>query len=431
MTQQIPPSSENSSDPSAQETDSAKSERKINTAAPKPNRSTRAQLQRALKYRLMAKRNRLTYAILLLAFLVALLVGIWWLFWGQYVQVTEDAYVEGNVVLVTAQVAGTAVGIQADTTDMVKAGQPLVRLNPIDAELALEKSKATLAQAVRAVRGQFASKDQLQALLAQRQSELVMAQSEHQRRRDLAQSGAIATEEWQAAQQALAGAKAAVAAAQNQLSAGRALVDHATIETHPNVVGAVAALREAYLNAARTQIVAPISGMVTKRNVQVGQHVTAGSSLMAIVPLAQVWVSANFKESQLKDLRQGQPAELVAEMYGQQVTYHGKVVGMDAGTGSAFALLPAQNATGNWIKIVQRVPVRIALDAEEIAAHPLRIGLSMNVSVDTRIRRERQNVNEVTAQPQTYETKVFADELAKANELIDSIIQANLAQPGH
>lgn len=425
MTQSIPPSSEDPSE-SSPAMSAAKAE-----ARPKIPRSKWAHIRRALTYHLMAKRNRLTYAILLVALVVALLVGIWWVFWGQYEQVTEDAYVEGNVVLVTAQVAGTAVGIQADTTDMVKAGQLLVALNPIDAELALDKSKASLAQAVRAVRGQFASKDQLQALLAQRQSELVLARSEHQRRRDLAQSGAIATEEWQAAQQALAGAEAAVAAAKNQLSAGRALVDHASIETHPNVTAAVAALREAYIQAARTHIVAPVAGMVTKRNVQVGQHVAAGSSLMAIVPLTQVWVSANFKESQLRDLRQGQPAELVAEMYGQEMVYHGTVMGMDAGTGSAFALLPAQNATGNWIKVVQRVPVRIALDPQEVQQYPLRIGLTMKVTVLTQARGARQDLSLATVQPQAYETRVFADELAKANELIDGIIQANLARPGH
>lgn len=425
MTQQTPPSSDDqpgsllSSEPA-----------RPNTKAVKNRRTQRQHIQRAIKYRLMAKRNRLTYAIFLLALLLALCLGIWWALWGQYEQVTEDAYVEGNVVVVTAQVAGTAIGIQADTTDIVAAGQALVALNPVDAGLALAKAEANLAQSVRSVRGQFASKDQLQSLLVQRQSELARAQSEYQRRRELAQSGAIATEELQSAQQAVAGAQAAVSAAKNQLSAGRALVDHASIETHPNVVGAVAELREAYVHAARTHIVAPVGGMVTKRNVQVGQHVAAGASLMAIVPLDQVWVSANFKESQLKDIRMGQPATLVADMYGQEVVYHGRVVGMDAGTGSAFALLPAQNATGNWIKVVQRLPVRIALDAKEVQRYPLRIGLTMKVRVLTKERGERQDVALATLKPQAYETAVFADELAKANELIKQIIQANLAHSG-
>lgn len=423
MTQQRPPSADDQADSA---TPPPPSEPHLNA---KQHRSQRAQLQRAIKYRLMAKRNRLTYVIFLVALVVLLLVALWWALWGQYEEVTEDAYVEGSVVLVTAQVAGTAVAIKADTTDVVQKGQPLVDLNPIDAELALAKAEAQLAQAVRSVRGQFASKDQLQALLAQRQSELVRARSEHQRRRELAQSGAIATEEWQSAQQALASAQAAVVAAENQLKAGRALVDHATIETHPNVEGAVAALREAYVNAARAQIVAPVAGMVTKRNVQVGQHVAPGTSLMAIVPLDQVWVSANFKESQLKHIRMGQPVTLVADMYGQEVTYRGTVMGMDAGTGSAFALLPAQNATGNWIKVVQRVPVRIALDRQALLQYPLRIGLTMKVRVSTKQRGERQDVRAVTAKPQGYATEVFADELAQANALIDGIIQANLAQP--
>lgn len=422
MTQQTPPSSDDQPDSPLSSEPARQS-----TKAVRNRRTQRQQIQRAIKYRLMAKRNRLTYAIFLLALLLALCLGIWWALWGQYEQVTEDAYVEGNVVLVTAQVAGTAIGIQADTTDIVAAGQALVALNPVDAGLALAKAEANLAQSVRSVRGQFASKDQLQSLLVQRQSELTRARSEYQRRRELAQSGAVATEELQSAQQAVAGAEAAVSAAKNQLSAGRALVDHASIETHPNVVGAVAELREAYVYAARTHIVAPVGGMVTKRNVQVGQHVAAGTSLMAIVPLDQVWVSANFKESQLKDIRMGQPATLVADMYGQEVVYHGRVVGMDAGTGSAFALLPAQNATGNWIKVVQRLPVRIALDAKEVQRYPLRIGLTMRVRVLTKERGERQDIGLATLKPQAYETAVFADELAEANELINQIIQANLA----
>lgn len=422
MKQQTPPPSDDQVEP--KETPNA------STAAQKKQRQ-RAYIQRAIKYRLIAKRNQLTYLILLGVLLVVILGGFWWVLWGQYEETTEDAYVEGNVVSVTTQVSGTVVAIQADTTDRVSVGQSLITLNPIDARLALAKAEANLAQSVRSVRGQFASKDQLQALVAQRQSEWVRARSEYQRRRELVQSGAISTETLESAQQAVTGAQAALVAAQNQLKAGRALVDHASIETHPSVQGAIAALREAYVNEARTQIVAPVSGMVTKRNVQVGQHVAAGANLMSIVPLDQVWVSANFKESQLKNIRSGQSVTLVADMYGQQVTYQGQVMDLDAGTGSAFALLPAQNATGNWIKVVQRVPVRIALQKEQVLDHPLRIGLTMKVTVSTKQRIDQPKNQQVTQKPQSYATEVFADELSEANKLIDAIIQANLAQPRH
>ena len=380
---------------------------------------------RLLRRALILRRNKMTYGILLVVFAVVLVVGIWWLIVGRFQQETEDAYVDGNVVLVTPQIAGSVIAIEADNTDIVKAGQPIIKLNPIDAELTLSKAESALAQSIRSVRTQFASKDQYQANLAVRQAELTKAKSDYQRRQDMAGSGAISAEEFLRAKQAYFVAEAAFNAAQQQLTGEKALIDNTSVATHPNVMNAVAALREAYIAQKRTTIPAPVSGMVTKRNVQVGQKVNPASSLMSIVPLDHLWVNANFKESQLRDIRIGQPAELIADIYGRQVKYKGTVVGLDAGTGSAFALLPAQNATGNWIKVVQRVPVRIRLDPKQVAEHPLRIGLSMHVTVFTK-DRSADSVNTKTVKTQSYRTDVFANELSEADALVEKIIKQNI-----
>ncbi|WP_434779176.1 efflux RND transporter periplasmic adaptor subunit [Neisseria sp. Ec49-e6-T10] len=388
-------------------------------------RSQTEQLKRALKYRLMVRRNRITYSILLVVLLIAIVISIWWFIIGQFEQETEDAYVDGNVVLVTAQVSGSVIGIDADNTDIVKAGQPLIHLNPIDAQLALSKAQSNLAQTVRSVRNQFASKDQSLANVQMKEAELAKTKSDYQRRSELASSGAISTEEVQRAKQAYEAAHAALQVAQKQLAGGQAMVDNTSVSTHPNVLNAAAALREAYIAAQRTTLPAPVSGMVTKRNVQVGQRINPASSLMSIVPLDHLWVNANFKESQLKNIRIGQKAELTADIYGRSVKYTGQVMGLDAGTGSAFALLPAQNATGNWIKVVQRLPVRIKLDADQVAKHPLRIGLSMHVKVFTKDKGQG-SINNHTIKPQSYNTYVFKNELVQADKLIEQIIEENI-----
>lgn len=380
-----------------------------------------------LRRALMLRRNKMTYGILLVAFIVVAIVGLWWLLFGRFEQTTEDAYVDGNVVLVTPQVSGSVIAIEADNTDIVKAGQPIIKLNPIDAELARSKAEAALAQAIRGVRTQFASKDQYQANLAVRQAELTKAKSDYQRRQEMAGSGAISAEEFLRAKQAFFVAEAAFNAAQQELTGEKAMVDNTSVTTHPNVMNAIAALREAYIAQKRTTIPAPVSGMVTKRNVQVGQKVNSASSLMSIVPLDHLWVNANFKESQLRDIRIGQPAELIADIYGRKVKYKGTVIGLDAGTGSAFALLPAQNATGNWIKVVQRVPVRIRLDPKQVAEHPLRIGLSMHVTVFTK-DQTNDSVNTKTIKAQSYRTDVFDDELAEADALVEKIIGQNIGK---
>jgi membrane fusion protein (multidrug efflux system) len=372
-------------------------------------------------------RRRLALLLVLGAFALA---GIgsaaWWFASGRYYETTDDAYVGGNLVQITPQVTGTVIAIGADDTDFVKAGQTLVELDKSDSRVALEQSEAQLAKTVRSVRNLVATTAELDANVALRRSDLEKARQDLGRRQQLEAdvAGALSAEELQHARDAVANAAAALEAARKQLAAQHALVDGTTVETHPEVLNAAAKVREAYLAYARTALPAPVSGFVARRSVQLGQRVSSGTPLMTVVPLDQVWVDANFKEGQLEDLRAGQPVKLVADAYGGAVTYHGKVAGFSAGTGSAFALLPAQNATGNWIKVVQRVPVRIALDPAELQQHPLQIGLSMVATVDTH-GRGGERLPKIARSAAAYETSAFATIDQLADRRVAEIIAAN------
>ena len=369
-------------------------------------------------------RRKRWLAIVIGAFaVIGLGYGAYWAMALRFVQSTDDAYVSGNVVQITPQISGTVVSIGADDTQFVKAGQTLVQLDQSDASLALDQAEAQLARTVREVRNLFATTAQLQAAVTVRQTDLARATNDLERRERLAGAGAVSREELQHARDAYNSAKAAVVAAEQELAATRARIDRTTIENHPEVRSAAANLRNAYLAHSRTVLPAPVSGFVAKRAVQLGQRVSPGSPLMAIVPLEDVWVDANFKEPQLATMRVGQPVSLTADLYGGKIEYHGKVAGFGAGTGSAFALLPAQNATGNWIKIVQRVPVRIALDPQELAAHPLQIGLSMQVDVDTH-ERDGERLPQLAREAPAYSTRVFAEQKI-ADDRVREIIAAN------
>jgi membrane fusion protein (multidrug efflux system) len=333
----------------------------------------------------MAGRGRRRTVLFLFAFALAAAAaawGAWWQLVGRNFESTENAYVAGNLVQVTPQVAGTVVSISADDTDRVKAGQVLVRLDAADAQVALDQAEAQLAQAVRESRTLYANNSTLEAGIAVRQSELTRTEEDYARRVQLAEKGMTSKETLGNAAAAVATAQAALAEARERLASNRTLTDRTTVEEHPNVQRAAGRVREALLALRRIEIAAPVGGYVAKRSVQVGQRVSPGAPLLAIVPLDQLWVDANFKEVQLRHMRIGQPVRLVADMYGDQVEYRGRVAGLAAGTGGAFALLPPQNATGNWIKVVQRLPVRIELDPRELAAHPLRVGLSTEVEID-------------------------------------------------
>jgi membrane fusion protein, multidrug efflux system len=350
--------------------------------------------------------------------------GAWWAVVLRYTQTTDDAYVSGNVVQITPQVSGTVINIAADDTQFVNAGQTLVQLDPADAKIGLEHADAKLGKAVREVRGLYATSAQLAASVDLRDADVARATEDLARRQRLSASGAVSGEELQHARDALAAAKAAAVAARQELAANHARIDHTTIANQPDVLAASADVHDAYLDYVRTKLPAPVSGFVAKRSVQLGQRVSPGAPLMAIVPLDQVWVDANFKEPQLATMRVGQPVELTADLYGRKVAYHGTVAGFGAGTGSAFALLPAQNATGNWIKIVQRVPVRIALDPRELAQHPLQIGLSMQVAVDTH-QRNGERLPQVAQIAPSHATDVFDAVDGAADSRVKSIIAAN------
>ena len=357
-----------------------------------------------------------------------LLIGTaWGVYWERdlrYSVYTDDAYVSGNVVQITPRISGTVVAIGADNTQFVRAGQTLVRLDPDDAQVALQESEAELARTVRQVRNLFATTSELQANVELRRTQLAKAQSDYARRARLERTGAISQEELQHADDAVKSAQAALLAAQQQLAADRAWVDGTTLQSNPAVRDAAAAVHAAYLNFARTVLPAPVSGFVAKRDVQLGERVSTGTPLMSVVPLNEVWVDANFKESQLDSMRVGQPVTLTSDLYGSGVVFHGRVVGFGAGTGSAFSLLPAQNATGNWIKIVQRVPVRIALDPRELAQRPLQIGLSMKAYVDVR-DDSGQRLPEVASNAHDYSTDVFQSVAAQADAAVRQIIAAN------
>ncbi|KUY81677.1 efflux RND transporter periplasmic adaptor subunit [Burkholderia cepacia] len=368
------------------------------------------------------KRKRMMTLLVAVIVIAAIAYGLYYFLVARFHEGTDDAYVNGNVVQITPQVTGTVIAVKADDTQTVKAGDPLVVLDPADSQVALQQAEANLAQTVRQVRGLFVNDDQYRAQVALRQSDLSKAEDDLRRRMAVAQTGAVSQEEISHARDAVRAAQASLDASQQQLASNRALTANTTIASHPNVMAAAAKVRDAYLANARNVLPAPVTGYVAKRSVQVGQRVSPGTPLMSVVPLNAVWVDANFKEVQLKHMRIGQPVELTADIYGSSAVYHGKVVGFSAGTGSAFSLLPAQNATGNWIKVVQRLPVRIELDPKDLDKHPLRIGLSMQVDVDIKDERGDQLVN---APNTVYETNVFAKYGDEADAEIARIVAEN------
>ncbi|WP_109127501.1 HlyD family efflux transporter periplasmic adaptor subunit [Dyella sp. C11] len=353
--------------------------------------------------------------------------GVWYFVDGRWFEETDDAYINGNVVQITPQVPGSVITIGADDGDLVHAGDVLVKLDPADADVALQQARANLASTVRKVRGLYSNVSGAQAEVAVRKTAVDKALADYNRRRDLAKSGAISAEELSHAQDALTTAQSALTTSQQQLQSNKVLVDDTVVASHPDVQTAAARLRAAYLDDVRSSIIAPVDGYVAKRSVQLGQRVAPGTPLMAVVPLHEVWIDANFKETQLTSMRIGQPVEIRADVYGGAVTYKGKIESLGVGTGSAFSLLPAQNATGNWIKIVQRVPVRVFFtDPKQLEEHPLRIGLSTKVSVNLHDQSGPLLAKQAPTQP-AFSTEVYKEQLAKADGMIADIIHANMA----
>jgi membrane fusion protein (multidrug efflux system) len=296
---------------------------------------------------------------------------------------TDDAYVAGDVVAITARDPGTVIALYADNTQTVKAGTPLIDLDPATADVGVAAAAAELARAVRATRASFSNVDTLDATVGQAAAQLQRAENDLQRRRGAATEGAVSGEELAHAADAVTVAKANLNAARSQQAQAQSSVSGTTVSNNPAVLAAIAAYRRAAITRAHMHITAPIDGVVAQKQVQIGQQVAPGTPLMAVVPLDRVWIDANFRETQLKNVRIGQPVTITTDVYGGDIVFHGTVIGMAAGSGNAFALLPPQNASGNWIKITQRVPVRIALDPRELRANPLRVGLSVAATIDT------------------------------------------------
>ncbi len=401
------------------------------------------------------KRKKVLTAIAAVVVVAGLGLGAYEWLVASHFENTDNAYVQGNVIQITPQIGGTVMAILADDTDFVKAGQPLVKLDPADARVALEQAEANLAQAVRQVRTLYANNGTLAAQIALRdadvvraktdisraQSEVARANDDLNRRQALSGNGAVSGEELNHARTTLANAKSALASAQasvvaaqagvsaakEQLTSNQAMTEGTSVEQHPSVQAAAAKVREAYLATQRATLPAPVDGYVARRTVQLGQRVAAGTPMMSVVPLSQVWVDANFKEVQLRNIRIGQPVHMTADVYGSKVEYKGHVAGLGVGTGAAFALLPAQNATGNWIKVVQRVPVRVALDADQLGRNPLRVGLSMDVTVDV-TQKDGKSLADAPREAPLTATAVYASDESGADVQVRRVIAANVGR---
>jgi membrane fusion protein (multidrug efflux system) len=374
-----------------------------------------------------AKRRRALIIVAAVFVLAAVAWVLLWLFVFSTREKTDNAYVGGNQVAISAQVPGIVTSILADDTQRVEAGQVLVKLDNTDAEVRLQQMSSALAQAVRQVRQQTESATSADAQVTKARVDLKKAQADLARRAPLVAAQAEAPETVQHLRDAVDQAQASLDAAQAQAAASHAAIEGTQIATNPAVEQARANFRSAWIAAQRNNIYAPVTGYVAQRSVQVGNSVQPGQQLMAVVPLHNLWVDANFKENQLRHIRVGQPAKVEADLYGGSAEFHGKVIGLGAGTGSVFSLLPAQNATGNWIKVVQRVPVRIALDDKELDQHPLRVGLSADVTVDITDDKGAMNAAPGNGQP-IAQTTVYDQMASKADEEAEKIIQANLSQ---
>ena len=385
------------------------------------NAETQAPQQTANK---KGKRKRALILLTLLFVIIAVAYGCYWFLVLRHYEETDDAYVAGNQVQIMAQVSGSVTKVWADNTDYIKQGDVLVTLDQTDAQQAFEKAQTQLASSVRQMRQLMINNKQLQANIDIRKTTLAQAQTDLNRRIPLGNANLIGREELQHAKDAVTSAQAALDVAVQQYNANQAMILGTKLEDQPTVRQAATEVRNAWLALQRTKIVSPMSGYVSRRSVQPGAQISPTTPLMAVVPASNLWVDANFKETQLAHMRIGQPVTVVSDIYGDDVKYTGKVVGLDMGTGSAFSLLPAQNATGNWIKVVQRLPVRIELDEKQLEQHPLRIGLSTLVKVDTSNRDGQMLANQIRTSP-VYESNAREISLDPVNKLINDIVQAN------
>ena len=372
------------------------------------------------------RRNTLMLLTLLFILLGAAYTAYWFTVLRHH-ESTDNAYITGNQVIVMSQVSGSVTTVSADNTDYVTAGSLLVQLDKRDAELALDKAQIGLANSVRQTRQQMVNSRQLQAGIDVRRSELSRLQNDLKRREVLGAQNVIGKEELQHAREAVVSAKAQLDVATELFNANKAFILDTPLNEQPAVKQAATEVRNAWLALARTDIRSPVDGYVSRRSVQVGAQISPSTPLMAVVPAKGMWIDANFKETQLSAMRIGQPVKVITDFYGDDVVFHGTVTGLDMGTGSAFSLLPAQNASGNWIKVVQRLPVRISLDPAELEQYPLRIGLSGEVTVDTQNTQGPVLSKNVRTTP-AYHTNALSIDMQPADQMIADIIKHNAGQ---
>lgn len=371
------------------------------------------------------KKRKVLLALLFICVLVAAIAyGIYWFLVLNHYQKTDDAYVAGNQIQIIPQVSGNVVKVWFDNTDLVQKGDILVSLDKTDAQQSLDRAETELANSVRQTRQLMINSQQYTANITLKKTALQQAQADLARREPLAKSQLIGREELQHARDAVKSAQAAYDVATQQYKANQALVLDGPLDEQPAVKQSATAVRDAWLALQRSDIRSPISGYVSRRNVQVGTQISTSSLLMVVVPPSELWVDANFKETQLANVRIGQSATITTDLYGDSVTFHGKVAGLDMGTGSAFSLLPAQNATGNWIKVVQRLPVRITLDPQQLKDYPLRIGLSALVNIDTADTRGQALATAVRQTP-AYQSNALQLQLQQADEIVNRIVRSN------
>ncbi|PHM37678.1 multidrug efflux MFS transporter periplasmic adaptor subunit EmrA [Xenorhabdus innexi] len=389
---------------------------------PVPPTSSHPKKNKESKKRYRSKALILTCLFFLI---IGVIYAIYWYIFSRHYQETDNAYVTGNQIQIMPQIAGSVTTVYFDNTDFVKSGSVLVQLDPKDAELALTKAQNALAITVRNTQQQIVDSEKYQAIIAQKKIALRKAQHDFDRRKILGNREAIGKEELQHAYETVALAQADLKVAIEQYNSNQAVILHTPLEKQPAVEKAASDVRDAWLNLQRTKIVSPVDGYVSRRNVQVGSRINTGTPLMAIVPATDMWIEANFKETQLAAMRIGQPAKIITDFYGDSIVYTGKVVGLDMGTGSAFSLLPAQNASGNWIKVVQRLPVRIEIDPKDLINHPLRIGLSTKTTVDTADTNGTALSTTKRINP-AYHTNALTIDMSPANKIVTDIINSNL-----
>lgn len=370
-----------------------------------------------------AERKKALGIFALILLVVAIGAFLYWFLFSKGVEKTDDAYIGGNQVMVSSQVNGNIQKIYVDNMDFVKAGDLLVALDDTDLILAFEQAKSGLATSVRQLSQLAFTIKQLEATVKIKTAVFEKVKGDLVRREQLNRAGAIDQESYVHAKNAVTIAAADLDAVKNQLAANRALLPELPLKEQPEMQKAMSNLKLAWLNLQRSKIVSPIDGYVARRSAQVGQKVSTGSPLLAVISPKQMWIDANFKETQLKNMRIGQSVKVKVDLYGDDVEFSGTVEGIDMGTGSAFSLLPAQNATGNWVKVVQRVPVRIALKPEQIQQYPLRIGLSSEVKVD--VSDQNGEVLKMQAKQVVYATSALEYDQSAVENLIDLIIQQN------